>query len=369
MKKLILIVILFVSNSLLLTQDISSKYESSERKAAEINAENDFRRKIISKLNDLYESNLNEYYEIFAETNQNLNRQLINDLIKKGKKNTTYVNNTYTTTISMTNDDFNAFLPNTSIPEISNIIELLPHIDKSLLSPNKNTYPALQRLTELLKTLVLEYHEKVLMYKESEVEIEINTPENMTTFLEFNFLGENFIKTSDIQNKIIVKINSSETRTSTSILSFHYITPRTFRTTRLTYNKFFDSFIEKNLPNFAGQISIIQVGESKFIYRTTNFEVGRNEANIILNKKGWGVGNVNNYTHVIRVNKETIEEKQLNIGAYYVKARLVMHIYDKQNQLIQTTHSKTVETLDNNSLENALRKMNDMLIKEMEKLF
>ena len=116
-------------------------------------------------------------------------------------------------------------------------------------------------------------------------------------------------------------------------------------------------------------ISILHVGDSKFIYRTTNFEIGRNEANIILNKKGWGIGNTNNYTHVLRVNKEIVEEKQLNIGAYFVKARLVMHIYDRQNNLVQHTHSKDAETLDNNSIENAHRKVDDILLKEMEKLF
>ena len=289
--------------------------------------------------------------------------------MKKGTKNTTFADNNYITTITMSNTEFETFFSNTTIPEISNPIELILLLDKSLLSPNKKIYPALQRLANILSTKTLDYHEKVLMYKESEVEIIILTPENITTVLDFNFMGENFQHSSDSQNKIIFNISSSQTRTANSVLTFQYNTQRTFRTSRLTHGQFFDAFIEKYISDFSGQINILQVGNSRFIFRTTNFEIGRNEANIILNKKGWGIGNGNNYTHVLRVNKEIIEEKQLNIGAYYVKARLVMHIYDRQNNLVQNTHSKTVETLDNNTIENAHRKVNDMLLKEMEKLF
>jgi len=365
MKKLILIAILFVSISLAFTQDISSRSDSPDRKTAELTAENDFRRKIILKLGEYFEKQLKEYYDIWEETDQNYNRQLVNELVKIGVKKTTFEDNNYFTIINMTQAEFEKNFPASPIPKTSNIVELIHCIDKELIKPNKNTYNLLVNFVELLAQIIIEYPEKVLIYKEKEVDIILNTPTNLGSVINFSINNQQFQETSGVENYVRFKYNTSQLKKANPTLIFKLDIEKTFRTQRLIHKQFFEALIKKHLVNNSGQINILLVGDSKFIYKTNNFEIGRNDVIKKLNQKGWEVGTGNSYTHIIVINKEIVEEKLLNIGAYYLKARLVVSIYDKQNDLVQSSFSKTVESMDSDSIENCHNKIDELLLKEI----
>ena len=393
MKKLLLTVLIFtLLNGFLFSNEIivSVLSEASTLNEAKIKAENEFRRKVLIYVAEYYKIVLGEYYYLWQESGQNFDRDLINDLVKAGNtSNRSARNHIYIINLSLDSfeaalqDNFNksVAIRNLDLSEDIHINDLLYLIDIFSSFPSNSYKHYLQTLITLLQSINIDYNPKHIVIQEKYIDLSFKTNYDFNLSLDFTYDGDLINKKMERNNQIIQRVwfnsadkNLNDINIKTNNTSSEYTIyfscnfEASFNLNRYKSNLFLNSLLSEFFSNKNGFVEIFYVNDSRFLVTSTNFPAAINEANNLLNRIGWTIGNRTNYTHTIEITKIILEEKTLNIGSYYLKGNLEMKIFDKSRSLLQTIKSKSFEAIDNNSMEACRSKLDKMLLESVKEM-
>jgi len=366
---------------------ISAQATGTTKTDAEHNAQNLCRRNLLIYLTNSYRDNLGLYYLFYSDSKQNINKDLIDELILSAKQKTTREGGQYKCVMSISQQaysqtllayqrkkNYSAQIKQNYDQYISdgNLYFLLLAIDTALQIPNEDTLQLLDNLAAELRGLKTQYHDKYLVYGNAEQEIVINTPEGLSTVLDFRYGEKTVTKTTNSDNEIIIKVSFSGENADFKIarsisdieILFAYDIEKTFRLNSLNHTAFFKLFIETFFSENAGKISVLQISESRFFVTSENYKKGIGKVNDFLKQKGWSAGNSRNYTHRIVLSCVVSEQKLLNAGVYYIKAYAMVEIFDRQRVLIQSNKSAEVEMIEM-SAERCREKVEEQLLERI----
>ncbi|MCL2062780.1 MAG: hypothetical protein FWG98_00210 [Candidatus Cloacimonetes bacterium] len=382
---------------------VQTQIEALSINDARLRAQNDFRRKLLEFLSQEYQKILQEHFSLWQDSRQGFNRQLIEQLTSIADNSDYHVSegNRYIHTISLSQSAYNNLLQrereNTRIRaediyqraiENKDINNILSAIDMYLMYPEdfnetvnqyyeNNTKIKLDYLVNELKNIKIDYPSRQIVYREQEIDILIKT--NMGSILNFIYHDQRVEKIADRNNSISLKVgfnrNPSDIRIITQsgindnfTIRFDLNTERTYRTNQLSHNLFLYSLINRYIQNTSGEINILYIAGTSFWIRSNNFSEGINRINEMVRLNNWEIGNEQNYINILDLNKVIIEERRLNIGSYYVKASLEINILDKDGNLLQNNRIIEAEAQDTTSYENSHRRIDRMLLNELNRL-
>jgi len=377
MKKYLLSVILFaLLNSLLVAQTaVIGKATARESAEAELAAQNQFRRNLLVIVNQYYQDNLGKYWQLFFDSKQNINREVLEGLIDLSDRRRSRERGVYTYTITLEKGKIDRYFVN-EYAISGDINTLLRSVDLALLSPSANLSAMLDTLSAVLQGYRVDYHNKYLLFQGSEQEIVLQTPERLPATINFIYEGNTVSKTANNGGVVSLNIgfagkgteftippNSSQTN-----ISFALDIEKTFHTNLLRHSQFLTAFIRHFIGETSGNISILYVSDSFFYVRSTSLKSGINTVNDLLRRQGWGVGTAQRFTHQIVLSKEVVEQKMLNAGVYYVKAYAVVEVFDNKRVKVQSRRSDEVEAIDSVSFEGCWAKVDALLLPLLEGL-
>jgi len=386
MKKYILIGILFACVSHMLWGQIlvTATETGASRTETELSVKNQFRRNLLIYLTNSYRDNLDKYYQLFTDSKQNINKDLIDELIQATELKTTRENGLYKCVMNLSQKGFQQttkiYLSKVNYLALVNqyldqyksnndIYTLLLAIDTAMLAPNDQTVQMLDSLVQRLQDLHTIYHEKYLVYNSALHEIVLSTPPDVFANINFIFGNQTVSKTATSDNEIELTVSFTDRNADFYVSSgisdidilFAYDLPKTFRLANLSHSAFLDTFLRTFFTENAGKINLLYISQSKFYITSSTFKNGINTLKNIVKQKGWDIGNASNYTHRIVLSKVIVEEKFLNVGVYYIKAYTTVDIYDKSGLCLQSNKSNEIEVIDT-SAERCRAKVDEQLM-------
>jgi hypothetical protein len=358
--------------------------ESQSKNEAESNAQNEFRRELLSTLTSHYQSQLRQYYQIFQGSRQSFHRSVVDELVNLAQRNTAFERGLYRSTVSLPVAEFENFMMIKRIERVpinndDYITYLIVNIDNALLSPDPSMLSQLDLLHDNLRKCRLFFPEKVLSYQRDVIEIVFQTPATIRPVLEFRYLESSVEKTAGDDNRILLRVMAATNRTpgdfrlernsGDASIFYRYNVEKTFGLNQLKHPQFFANFISRVLPDVSGVVNILSIPDSKFFITSENFLMGIDRVTQIVQSKNWGIGTAHDHTHRVEIIKEVVSERSLNIGTFYVKAYLVVNTYDNNGILLESKTSKEEEAIDKDSLENCHQKVNNQLMRSLDGMF
>jgi hypothetical protein len=380
MKKFTLIgIFLSLFNLILLGSSLSGTASSNDRTDAINKAQTELRKELVVYINELYRNSLKEYFLIFENSRQNVDKQTIDRFISMSK--TEILSNKapfkYSFSINKTQitEYFNNNLEDINAKRLSNnnetITSLLISIDKDLLNPKQNNLDLLLNdLKLMLSNKQIICHDKYLSINDEPIIINVYAPENMNAVVDYNFnnkyITKNSVEPLQISfdsKKVDININDRKEQYE---IKYKYNIEKSYPS--LKHSAFFQAFFMKYLQGTEGSILIQRIFNTKFILYSENFNSIIPIATETITKKGWLIGTAEDYTHLLVINKQIIDERKLNIGVLYIKGYLSITYYDKDNQIVKIVNTPEIECIDNSNFETLRIKFDNMLLKEIEKI-
>ena len=395
MKRLILIVLLFIflNISLLNANDflIEVTTTSDILINAEIAAKNEFRKKLLQFLLTLNKDFLGEnYFKYWVDSKQSFDVSLINQLLDLSDESIIFKNNSYNYSIVLKSSKYNDFIQkrshilddsleitledfeNKSLRELLNIVDL--YLSNPFLK-NKNIFSIID---SRIKDIKISHPHKFLIYNNDNTLINLNIENLLNAVLIFQYNDRQIKKSYDSNGKIQLSVGFSEeenkdfviTKSNNfkSLIEYRVDIKSTFNTDNFYHSSFINLVLEKFFESKSGFFEIFYIEEAIFKFKSKDFFVGKNELILSIKEKGWRITKENDYNHIIILQKDILEEKRLNIGAYFIKARLIISIYNSDNYLIKQIKSDNVEAIDNISLLECHLKINNQLIEKIRLL-
>jgi len=381
MKKYLQSVILFaLLNTLLIAQTaVIGKATAHTSDEAELAAQNQFRRNLLVYTSQYYQDKLGKYWHMFYDSKQNIHREVLEGLTELAERRRTREKGMYTYTITLEKAVFEKFFADRldeAYAGWGKINSRLLTVDVGLLAPNATLVGRLDRFATALQDLKIEYHNKYLLFQDTQQEIVLQAPEELPATLNFTYQGQAVSKTANNEGVVSLTISFIGKDTDLNIppnspqtnISFNLDIEKTFHTRQLRHSQFLTAFIEHYIGETSGSISILYVSDSFFYVRSTNLKSGISTVNDLLRRRGWGVGTAQRHTHQIVLTSEVIEQKTLAVGVYYVKACAVVDVYDSKRVKVQSRRSAEVEAIDNMSFDNCHAKVERLLLPLLEGL-
>ena len=409
MKRLLLIGLVFIFLNLYIsisylgllyadTDIIYVEIEALSPTDAQIRAQNEFRRRLLEFLSSEYRQNLQEYFNLWQQSRQGINRQFIDDLItiadtsdsvvmERNYKHTislsrtayeTFLINQRNQTKSRADDLLNRGLENEDINDMLSAIDLyLLYPDESTISQENSNKAKIDILVNTLQNTKIEYPNRQLVYREAEIDMLFRAFTGAVVVFTHN--NQRVEKIADRNNSFILKVGFQERaadirittqadRNENFIISFNLNVERTFRSSQYSHNLFIISLINRYLQNTSGEIDIFYIASSTFWIRSDNFNEGLTRINEILRQKNWEIGHEQNFNNILELNKVIVEERRLNIGSYYVKGYLEVNIFDRNWNLIQNNKIIEGEAIDTASFENSHQRLDRILLNDLNRL-
>jgi len=358
---------------------ISGQGLGNTKAEAEQNAQNQFRRNLLISLSNMYKNNLGKYYQLYTDSKQNINKELVDELINSANQRTFRERGQYKCVMSIDDNYYPQAISQylNKVRHTAQIdyntqqhIKSMFIVDRAMLVPYYNIEWILDEYAKDLQELKTGYHDKYLIFQGAEQEIIINALFGMRSVVDFSYGGKTVIKETALNSyKVNLSVSFSSGNADFNIpssvseaeISFAYDIDKTFGVSDLYHREFLRAFINSFFTEKAGKISVLHISESRFFVTSTSFKKGESKVHDILRQKGWGVGNARNYTHRVVLSLVVSEEKMLNAGVYYIKAYAVVEIFDKQGVLVQSSKSAEVEGVDMTA-EKCRAKVEDLLV-------